>query len=681
MNNYLSGLNPSQKQAVMHTKGPLLVLAGAGSGKTRVLTTRITRLVKQNACKPSQILAVTFTNKAAKEMKERIAKIVSPKAAKTMTISTFHSLGARILKEDGHAIGINRNFSIINDYERTGVIKGVMRTIGKGMKDESHDTHANAISLAKNASLDPDDYKKLDEAKQKTGRIYNAYRQILFHRNSVDFDDLLLLPLRLFEKHPDILKKYQERYVYVSIDEFQDTNAVQMKLAKLLAAPQNNIMAVGDDDQSIYSWRGAIIDNILNFTRTFKGCKKIVLDRNYRSTSQILDASLAVAARNKKRIEKVITAAAGAGEQIMHYRGDDEEDEAVWIAQNVKTEAKKNNFCLGDNALLFRTNAMMRRFEEAFRMENVPYKTVGAASFFDRREIRDVIAYMRFFANCEDELSLMRVIKVPNKGITKSTLEELDSFASGKKCTLFKAIRSHEQCTTLKPSQSETLTHFVDFVDKYLHKFKNGGCAEALHELLNECGYLELLKKASTQSEADRERVDNVKEIIHGLETFEKKNKRSKDILSEYLRELSLVANDNDDKAGRSRNRVTFMTFHKAKGLEFPVVFLAGLDNSVMPSLRSVEEGKIDEERRLFYVGMTRAQKRLVLTYPATKVYRAKMVKVVPSQFLHEIPGEFLDGALGEKEKEDYQSYVTDFFAGMRAKLGGGEGESDATTR
>ncbi|MBD3319813.1 MAG: AAA family ATPase [Chitinivibrionales bacterium] len=671
LNDYLSGLNQSQKKAVFHTRGPLLVLAGAGSGKTRVLITRIARLLNRKVCKPSQVLAVTFTNKAAREMKERIAKTVSPQAASSMTVSTIHSLGARILRNDGAAVGINRNFSILSDYERKATIKGVMRSMGKGMKNESHDTHAIAISLAKNASLDPEDYRKLDEAGAKTGRIYTAYRRVLMHRNSVDFDDLLLLPLRLFENNPVILKEYQQKYVYVSIDEFQDTNAVQMKLMKLLAAPQNNILAVGDDDQSIYSWRGAVIDNILNFSRAFKGCKKVVLDTNYRSTAQILNASLAVASKNPRRIEKKIVASSGDGEKITHYRGDDEEDEARWIAETIKSHAAGRQFRFGDHALLFRTNAMMRRFEEALRMENVPYVTIGAASFFDRKEIRDVLAYMRFFANQDDEFSLLRVLKVPDKGITRATLRELDSFASGKRSSLYDAICGHEQCMTIGDAQKKKLAGFVDFCRRYHTLFARGNCAVVLRTLLQESGYLEFLEKASGPNGAGRERIENVYEIIHGLETFEKKSRKKDAVLIDYLQELCCAAGeDRTESAADTQNRVKLMTFHKAKGLEFPLVFLPGLDNSTMPSSRSVEEGRIDEERRLFYVGMTRAQKRLILTYPAAKVHRTRMTQVTPSQFLHEIPSEYLDGALGEREKENYQEYVSDFFAEMKSRFG-----------
>src|SRR5512133_1616141 len=418
MIDFTKGLNDSQAKAVLHNEGPILVLAGAGSGKTRVLTMRIARLMHEKRCTPEEILAVTFTNKAAREMKERVASETSEKIADLMTLSTFHSLGVKILREDGERIGLKKSFSIIDEHDKIGTLKSIMRANGvRGLKNEDPEEFASKISLAKNASLDPDSYKSANPDERKISRVYSSYSTILLKNQTVDFDDLLLLPLQLFTKHPDILLKYQKRFTYVSIDEFQDTNAVQMKLAALLALPQNNIMVVGDDDQGIYSWRGAEIENILSFSSKYKKCITVILDKNYRSTHQIFAGAHSVVSNNRVRKHKVITAVAGEGDPIMHYKGDDEEDEAVWIAEKIAEHNEHTSFGYSDHAILLRTNAMMRIYEEELRRKRIPYQVSGAMSFYERKEIKDSIAYLRFLANPDEELSMMRVLKVPNKGI------------------------------------------------------------------------------------------------------------------------------------------------------------------------------------------------------------------------------------------------------------------------
>jgi len=665
---YLKGLNESQKKAVMHTKGPLLVLAGAGSGKTRVLTSRIARLVKEKICAPANILAVTFTNKAAREMKERIARAVSSKAADAMAVSTFHSLGARILREHGEAIGLHKSFSIMSDYDRVAAIKGIMRVSGKSMQEESHEKFATMISLAKNAGLDPETYAANDMALVKATKVYKAYSAMIFKQQSVDFDDLLLLPLRLFERHPDILEKYQKKYTFVSIDEFQDTNAVQMRLAKLLAAPQNNLLVVGDDDQSIYSWRGAVIDNILGFGSHFKDCTTVILDKNYRSTRQILSGAQTIVEKNSKRTAKSITAVGGDGDPIMHYRGDDEEDEADWVAQTIASNVAGRQFALRDHALLFRVNALVARFEEALRRARIPYKTVGTTSFFDRKEIRDVMAYLRFFANPEDEMSFMRMLKVPEKGFGKDTFEALDELAAGRRISMWKAANHAGELTTIGDGQKAKIAEFVSFCRRYQDRFRSEPLSATFRALMTENGYLQDLARAYQQEDGTNIRLANVEEIINGLALFEKK--RTHPLLSDYLQELSLlVADENEEEDTRNKNAVTLMTMHKSKGLEFPAVFLPGLDDAIVPSPRTIEEGKIDEERRLFYVAMTRAKKRLYLTWSATKLFRNKTSKVTPCRFIFEIPQEFLDGPLGEKADANREIFLQDFFKQMNQKL------------
>ena len=671
MRQLIVGLNESQKKAVMHNKGPLLVLAGAGSGKTRVLTERIARLVKEKRCAPSEILAVTFTNKAAREMKERIAQMTSPKTADTMTLCTFHSLGVKILREDGGAINLNKSFSIIDEYEKISTLKSIMRVTGvRGCKAEDPFEFAARISLAKNGSVDAHSFKIEKPEERKIGRVYSAYSSTLLKRHCVDFDDLLLLPLRIFSRFPEILEKYRRRFAYLSIDEFQDTNAVQMKLASLLAFPLNNIMAVGDDDQGIYSWRGADINNIISFARTFKKCTTVVLDKNYRSTRQILEGAHAVVARNRIRKIKHITAVAGDGDPIMHYKGDDEEDEASWIAETIADHHKATRFRHGDHAILLRTNAMMRRYEEELRKKKIPYKVSGAMSFFERKEVKDVLSYLRFFANPLDELSLLRVLKVPYKGITPTTLERLDELASLRKTGLWDAFEKHIDARHVSPDQHERIEAFLALYRRFDERFRTGRLAATLRDLLADTGYTNHLARATKEDGDPQRRKENVEEIIHGIETFEHRQRRKAPTLAGYLQELALIATEEDDEEEGVKNRkVVLMTLHKSKGLEFPVVFLAGLDSDYIPSPRALEEGKLDEERRLFYVGMTRAQKRLYLTYPGTKVFRCKMRPVIPCPFLREIPEEFLDGRIGERQDEEKQQYFDDFFRDMKLKF------------
>jgi superfamily I DNA/RNA helicase len=666
---FLRGLNKSQQKAVLHNHGPLLVLAGAGSGKTRVLTNRIARLVHEKVCKPSQVLAVTFTNKAALEMRERLAKMVSGQAARALTVSTFHSLGARILRESGQAIGIQKSFTILDDHQRLAAVKEVVRSAGGAKLAEKHEEIGWAISLAKNTSADPEQVEKdSPQATPRFKRIYEAYASFAIRRQTIDFDDLLLLPLKLFERHPNILQTYRDRFGFISIDEFQDTNLVQLRLARLLAAPGNNIMAVGDDDQGIYSWRGADINNILSFPAHFPNCTTVVLDTNYRSTSTILDAAMAVVGKNRKRTVKNIAAAAGAGEKITVYKADDETDEADWIAQAIKDNAAQNRFGFADHALLLRANAMMRRFEEGLRRHKVPYHVFGALSFFDSKEIKDILAYLRFFANPRDEISLARVLKVPNRGISATSMEKLEELAGLRRIGLFEAMQRHGDAD-LAVAQHANCSAFLEFVQRHAPGFARGELSATMRAILAECDYMKLLASSSKTEVGAGMRTENVEEILSGLSRYESRTGGAAPQLSGYLQELALVKSDeSDEDAGKERG-VRLMTLHKAKGLEFTAVFLCNLDDAVMPSPKTVAEGRIEEERRLFYVGMTRAKKMLYLTYPHTKEFRKKLITVTPCRFIREIPEEFVDAEFAEQHEAKKQEYIDNFFDDMRKKF------------
>jgi len=667
MHKFIKGLNKSQQQVVLHSKGPILVLAGAGSGKTRVLTNRIGRLIHDKLCDPTQILAVTFTNKAAMEMKERIAGLSGKKAAGAMTVSTFHSLGARILREHGTSIGISNHFTILDDHQRLTLLKEVIRLSGGKKLEDKHDEIGYAISMAKNASLEPEQYAEENPDNRKFSRIYKNYRNQILKRQTIDFDDLLLLPLKLFEKNPDILESYRKRYAFISIDEFQDTNVVQLKLARLLAAPANNIMAVGDDDQGIYSWRGADINNIISFPQYFPGCVKVVLNVNYRSTRHIIEGALGVVEKNRIRTAKNITAAAGDGDLITVYKGHDEIDEAEWICTTIKENNKTTKYTFSDHALLMRTNAMMRRFEEELRRYRIPYHVMGAMSFFDRKEIKDVLAYLRFFANTNDETSFQRILKVPDRGITSTTMEKLDELAGARRMGLWDAMLRHNDID-VQPLQHEKCSAFISFYHKYATGFSKGELAVTMRKILEECKYMHLLERASKDDDSAAMRKENVEEILRGLEMYETKMGSRTPLLAGYLQELSLVKNDETDNES-SNYGVRLMTIHKSKGLEFPVVFLCNLDDAVMPSPRTVIEGKIEEERRLFYVGMTRAQSRLILTYPAQKEFHKKVVTVTPCRFIREIPESCKDAEFSKEQEEQKEEYINNFFEDMRKKF------------
>ncbi|MBN1980897.1 MAG: UvrD-helicase domain-containing protein, partial [Chitinivibrionales bacterium] len=570
MQHLLEKLDYQQREAVLHTHGPILVLAGAGSGKTRVLTYRIARLVLEKHCAADQILAVTFTNKAAREMQNRIADLLTPKIAQAMTIATFHSFGARILRDHGTLMNIGSNFTIIDDSDRVSTLKSVMRLCGKTAKKEDYAEYGTSISLAKNGSLDPEQFKEKNPDQLRTIRIYKAYTAALLKRQSVDFDDLLLLPLKILRSNPTLVTAYRKKYTFIAVDEFQDTNATQMALTQILAAPANNLMVVGDDDQSIYSWRGAEIDNILSFPSQFKGCKVVILDKNYRSTPAIVDAASHLISHNQKRKLKKVIAVSRESTPIITFKADDEAEEMAWIIQMIQENQSNNLFSLNDHALLFRTNTLIAKFEEEFRIQRIPYKVQGAMSFYERKEVKDVIAYLRFFANTHDELSLERILKVPNKGITASSLEKIEELAMLRKISLWEAFEQFADCTGIEPNQQEKIGSLVNFYKKYAAAFHLGHLSQTFIDMLAECGYKELLKQSYKNEPSLQFRLENIEQIEQSLASYEKRRAAGLPTLAGYLHECALISNDEEDDT-KPKKGVTLMTLHKAKGLEFPV--------------------------------------------------------------------------------------------------------------
>lgn len=677
-------LDDRQKEAVSHTYGALLILAGAGSGKTRVLTSRTQRLIEENIAKPEEILALTFTNKAAKEMRKRIAKAVGSGYANRMTVGTFHSLGVKILRQFGQYLDLHSNFTILSENDQISTIKTAVRDLGsKRIAAIPPEDLLFEISLAKNAGIFPEELKN-DAEKRAVGKVYEQYCKILNKRKSVDFDDLLLLPLKLFQEKPNVLHEFRSKFKFISVDEFQDTNSVQLKLVRMLSEPHNNLMVVGDDDQGIYSWRGAEIKNILNFG-ILMDAKTVILNRNYRSAQQIVDGANAVVQKNIRRKAKDIISVVGKGEQIVTYKGHDEEDEVNFVVDKILslTMAKKYNF--GDFALLFRTNLLMRRFEDEFRRKKIPYIIHGGMSFYDRKEVKDIFSYLNFFANKFDELSLSRVLEVPNKGFSASTISAVEEQAGQRRISLwdsFNLIRNSEfgnEITTLgvirndfcggkvSDAQIEKLRNFVNLINKYDEKFAGDEYpSKVLRELLDEIEYVEILKKTEDDEKKLQNRLDSIEEIFGMLERYE--NRHPQDMnLGSFLQNISL--NSGEGNSEFTHKAVIMMTMHKSKGLEFPVVFVPILDDSIVPSKKSIEEGKIEEERRLFYVSMTRAKERLYLSFPRFKNVRKRATEVKPCRFLKDIPLECLDGEIGVKQDAEYKMLIDEMFRKAAAAL------------
>ncbi|MGM0462566.1 MAG: ATP-dependent helicase [Fibrobacterota bacterium] len=661
-------LDENQHNAVTHTEGPLLVLAGAGSGKTRVLTHRIAEILQKKRARPEQILALTFTNKAAKEMRKRIGETVGNAAANIMTICTFHSLGVRILREFGQYMGLKGNFKILSENERTSLVKNAMRSCGKTMAKQNPREFVSAISLAKNNNIQAHTYEDINPEDRKTARVYKNYAKLQKKEQAVDFDDLLLLPLKLFREHPKTLQAVREKYRYISIDEFQDTNEVQMKLARLLAENHQNIMAVGDDDQGIYSWRGAKITNILRFPHIYEGCRTIILNTNYRSTEHIVRGAMGVVEKNNQRKSKEIVSHAGKGDAIVTYMADDEADEVAWVLDRVSDFEKDGQYTYNQQALLFRTNAHMRRFEEELRIRRMPYHIYGGTSFFDRKEVRDIMAYLNFLNNQDDELSLSRVLKVPDSGINSATLRHAEDLCVERNCSLWESFTRYQDISGIYETQRQKIRTFVEFITPYIRRAqKEENLHNLLEDLLSDLHYRESIQKIYAKEKSLQPRLDNVAEMVRALEQYVyRARQKNKEIsLAEFLQNFNIIkGQENDEGKG-----LTLMTLHKSKGLEFPVVYMVILDDAVMPSPKALEGGGLEEERRLFYVGMTRAMEKLFLTYPKSKIVRNTAVKVQECRFLHEIPVECLDAPPGEKQEEEFKEFSQNFFKEMQEKF------------
>jgi len=632
----LQGLNEPQRQAVLHETGPLLIFAGAGSGKTNALTKRIGYLIRERFVRPYNIVAVTFTNKAAGEMKERIERLIGDVAIRELWAGTFHSICARILRERGKLIGLDRSFVIYDDDDQISLIKECLHELNADDKQFAPRAVLSQISHYKEKLKEPDD---LGHARTPfdtvVAKAYKSYQKKLAMNNALDFDDLIMKAVELLQESEPAREHYQNRFHYVHCDEFQDVNDSQYKLLTLFAGKYKNICVVGDDDQSIYSFRGANVDLILNFEKDFKDATVIKLEQNYRSTKTILDAAFHVVKNNSGRAEKRLWTDNIEGEQITLIEAYNETEEAVAIVNIIREAVLTRERSYGDFGVLYRANAQSRALEDMFVNYRIPYKIVGGVRFYERREIKDVIAYLRIVMNPYDSISMRRIINVPTRAIGSTTVEKLNDFAGEKEIGFWDACRRAPE-TDLAPRTKNNIHAFVKMVEYFAEKQNTQTVSELIKNIIDTTGYLQDLQKERTPDAESR--VENVGELVSVAKAFEESGGDDGDIsLAAFLETISLVSDI--DKLDDSKEAVTLMTLHAAKGLEFPVVFLTGMEETIFPHMRSVsEKSQMEEERRLCYVGITRAQTELYLSYAGARTTFGQTRRNPVSRFLREIP-------------------------------------------
>ncbi|MBT2684514.1 DNA helicase PcrA [Bacillus sp. ISL-37] len=640
----LNGLNPEQQKAVKTVDGPLLLMAGAGSGKTRVLTHRIAYLMVEKGVNPYNILAITFTNKAAREMRERIQKMMGG-AADNIWISTFHSMCVRILRRDIDRLGYNRNFTILDSTDQQSVIKSILKD--KNMDPKKYDPRAilGTISSAKNELITPEEYAKTagDYFSQKVSDVYTEYQRRLRKNNALDFDDLIMTTITLFIRVPEVLEYYQRKFQYIHVDEYQDTNRAQYMLVKLLAQRFQNLCVVGDSDQSIYRWRGADIANILSFEKDYPRASVILLEQNYRSTKKILLAANMVIQNNMNRKPKNLWTENAEGNKIMYYRADSEQGEAQFVIGKIQ-EQIRNGRKLSDIAILYRTNAQSRVIEESFLKSNIDYSIVGGIKFYDRKEIKDILAYLRLISNPDDDISLQRIINVPKRAIGSTSIDKIANFATMHDLSMFQALETIEMIG-LSPKAEKAAAEFRNLVSNYTHQQEYLSVTELVEEVLDKTGYRDMLK--AEKSIESQSRLENIDEFLTVTKSFEESSEDKS--LVAFLTDLALVADIDrlDDDGEKKTDFVTLMTLHSAKGLEFPVVFLIGMEEGVFPHSRSLmEEDEMEEERRLAYVGITRAEEELFITNAQMRTLFGRTNMNPESRFIKEIPADLVEDAV-----------------------------------
>ena len=642
----LDRLNERQREAVLHKDGPLLVLAGAGSGKTSVLTTSIAYKIKEESVDPRNILAITFTNKAANEMKDRVGDLLDMDIS-YLWIGTFHSICARILRMNIDKIGYSKNFTIYDSQDQRTLIRDIIKDLG--YKDEINPRLAQSIiSNAKNKSIDPEEFLKLNFYMQNAdeiAEIYKRYEKKKFEYNALDFDDLIEKVLELFAKDKETLRYYKDKFDYVFVDEFQDTNNSQYELIRFIAGDNSNIVAVGDADQSIYSFRGADIRNILNFEKDFSNTKIIKLEQNYRSTSKILNTANELISNNLERKEKNLWTENNDGSDVVYKETSVESEESKFIIDTIK-QLLADGYKESDIVVLYRTNAQSRPFEEGFLKNLIDYKVVGGLKFYDRKEIKDIIAYLNILVNSKDDVSLKRIINEPKRGIGEKSIEQLETIALSHGISMLDLITDPNFSLLLTDRLKTLANKFFEPLKDIFVNVDNYQIVDLINELLDKTGYLRNLEKSHLVE--DRARIDNINEFISSAADYQEAN--PEDTLRDYLENLSLLSEI--DKTENSNESVSLMTMHQAKGLEFPVVFIVGLDEGLFPSKRSLDEGNLEEERRLFYVGITRAEEKLYMTSSQVRRNYGKVSYYKPSRFIDEIKK-----LIHKEENKEYINY------------------------
>lgn len=631
----LQQLNPRQQEAVLHGEGPLLILAGAGSGKTRVIVHRIAHLIREKGVAPWQILAVTFTNKAAAEMKERVERLLGNEDAPL--IATFHSACVRILRREIDRLGYSSHFAIYDDKDAERVLKDIIRELSLDEKKYPAKMFAAAIDDCKNAGRAPDALETDDAVTEKIARVYAAYQDRLKRCNALDFGDLIVLTVRLFEKFPDVLERYRDRYRWILVDEYQDTNPVQYRLVRLLAGERMNLCVVGDDDQSIYRWRGADIRNILDFEKDFPGVTVVKLEQNYRSTQTILAAAGAVVKKNRGRKGKTLWTENPEGERVVHRRLDNEREESRYVCREIERHVRRGRE-LRDVAVFYRTNAQSRVLEDALMGGGISYRMVGGMRFYERMEIKDILAYLKVLDNPADEVSLARIINTPPRGIGGATFDRVSDLAMERNLPLMAALRCAVSEDLLGKGPRTKLSAFIALMDGFAVLVDTMPLPELASRIIRDTGYDLRLKEERTEEAKDR--LANIQELLTALDDFERSGQEKS--LSAYLEQVALISDV--ERGERNRNSVTLMTLHSAKGLEFPLVFMTGMEERLFPHVRALDDPEqMEEERRLCYVGMTRARERLYLTNARRRHVYGQEQFNSPSRFLSDIPGDLLD--------------------------------------
>ena len=641
-----------QQEAVCHTEGPLLILAGAGSGKTRVLTHRIAWLIDEKGVNPWNILAITFTNKAAGEMRERVDDIVGF-GSEQIWVSTFHSACVRILRRFADHLGYERNFVIYDTDDQKSVIKEICKRLNIDTKIYKERALLSAISSAKNEMIDAKAYAlnvSGDFGKQRIADVYGEYEKVLYKNNAMDFDDLLVKTVEVLRNNEDVLNYYQERFKYIMVDEYQDTNTVQFRLVSLLAGKYRNLCVVGDDDQSIYKFRGANIYNILNFEKEFSDAKVIKLEQNYRSTQTILDAANSVIRHNKGRKEKTLWTANEVGDKIVFHQYQNEYDEAYQVVEEISRVVSQGKAHYNDYAILYRTNAQSRVLEEKFVARSIPYKIVGGINFYQRREIKDILAYLKTIDNGRDDLAVRRIINVPKRGIGMTTLNRVIEYGEARDMSFFDALECCDDIPRIGKT-GEKIKGFVNMIEVFRAQSEYITLAELLTNVLEETGYIKELEEEDT--EVAQGRIENIDELMNKIVAYEEEEEEP--TLSGFLENVALVSDI--DSLDEAEDYVMLMTLHSAKGLEFPYVYMCGMEDGLFPSYMTIvndDPEEIEEERRLCYVGITRAKKRLTMTYAKSRMVRGSTQYNMLSRFVKEISPELFDlGAKPEKTKQE----------------------------